>query len=316
VTNKSEFTVQTIPLALFEDLRESMDLMQYANGVRPYILEWYNDIFLEAYNSKTDVDSKVNSKGEELKEKRKAVTSKELIDKTYKLRNKKLSTRQILQNYITPLINENYIDLVESELDKRAHIYFPVLETTIATKYIKLFRLDERNNILQQSKLKVSEPILYPDKLHITSKIEEVLRYSSDTGLFVEVKNHEGNNITTNELVDQYYGTYEDYFELSHSDRSQEEYLQNGKIASESQGNGQHDIKSSESYEEQSKNIFRSSNRNNLIYLCYHCGNFQTDSAPDYEKHIVKNHHCKPAYPSKAEIEQYGLKAQGKKWEI
>jgi hypothetical protein len=93
VTNKSELTVQTIPFALFDDLRESIDLMQYANGVRPYILEWYNEVFLEAYNSKTDVDSKVNSKGEELEEKRKAVTSKELIDKTYELRNKKLSTK-------------------------------------------------------------------------------------------------------------------------------------------------------------------------------------------------------------------------------
>lgn len=136
VSNKGELTVQTIPFALFEDLKESIDLMQYANGVRPYILEWYNEVFLAAYNSKIDVDSKINSKGEEATEKIRALTSRELIDKTYELRNKKLSTKQILQNYITPLLNENYIDSIDSELDKRSHIYFPVLETA---KYSKLF---------------------------------------------------------------------------------------------------------------------------------------------------------------------------------
>jgi hypothetical protein len=175
--------------------------------------------------------------------------------------------------------------------------------------------LDERNNILQQSKLKVTEPTLYPDKLYITSKIEEVLRYSSDTGLFLEIKNHEGNNITIDELVDWYYGTYEEYFELSHSDKFQEEYPQNGKIASESQRNQQQDVKSSELHEEQSKNIFRSDNRNNLIYSCYHCSDLQTDNAQDYERHVIMNHYGKPAYPSKIEIEQYGIKAQGKDWE-
>ena len=43
---KESFIHQTILFALFEDLRESLDLMQYANGVRPYILEWYNEVFL------------------------------------------------------------------------------------------------------------------------------------------------------------------------------------------------------------------------------------------------------------------------------
>ncbi|HXW12848.1 MAG TPA: hypothetical protein VD694_08815 [Nitrososphaeraceae archaeon] len=73
--NEPGFLAQIIPLALFEDLRETMHLMEYANGVRPYILEWYNDVFLEAYNSKTTEDSKFNSKGELLTEKVIAATT-------------------------------------------------------------------------------------------------------------------------------------------------------------------------------------------------------------------------------------------------
>jgi hypothetical protein len=43
---------QTILLALFDDLRESMFMMEYADGVRPYVLEWYYDVFLEAFKEK------------------------------------------------------------------------------------------------------------------------------------------------------------------------------------------------------------------------------------------------------------------------
>jgi DNA-binding transcriptional ArsR family regulator len=51
-------------------------------------------------------------------------------------------------------------------------------------------------------------------------------------------------------------------------------------------------------------------------YSCYHCNSFQTNSQSDYERHNVINHPGKGAYPSKAEIEKRGLKAQGKDWEI
>jgi hypothetical protein len=197
-----------------------MDLMQYANGVRPYILEWYNEVFLVAFSTKIDIDSKNNSRGEEVKEKQVALTSRELIDKTYDLRNKKLSTKQMLQNYITPLLNENYVDSIDSELDKRAHIYFPVLESS---KYSKLFLSDERNNILHQSRLSISDYTLYPDIPYIISKIEEVLGYSYDKRIFVEIKNHEGIDITSEELADPYYGDHEYFFESPSIGGPQEE---------------------------------------------------------------------------------------------
>ncbi len=38
------------PFATFEDLQESIYLMEYSNGVRPYVLEWYNEVFLNRFN--------------------------------------------------------------------------------------------------------------------------------------------------------------------------------------------------------------------------------------------------------------------------
>jgi hypothetical protein len=208
--DEPSFLSQVIPFALFQDLQETMCLMEYANGVRPYILEWYNDVFLETYNAKTYEDSKINSRGEVLTENRIAVTTKELIDKTFEVQNKKLSTQQILQTYIKPLVNENIIDFVHSEIDKRARIYFPVSSTS---KYSKLFTSGKMNNFSQQPKMPVEDPILYPDKQYIISKIEGVLRYSSDNDLLIEIQNHEGKDTTIEELANHYYINPEDYFE-------------------------------------------------------------------------------------------------------
>jgi hypothetical protein len=49
-------------------------------------------------------------------------------------------------------------------------------------------------------------------------------------------------------------------------------------------------------------------------YTCYYC-DYGTNNEDNYQQHVIKKHHSKPAYPNKAEIEKSGLKAQGKKWE-
>ena len=56
-------------------------------------------------------------------------------------------------------------------------------------------------------------------------------------------------------------------------------------------------------------------------YSCYHCDDFHTNSQRDYERHVMSNHQKgtddvnHPCYPTKADIERLGLKAQEKDWE-
>lgn len=172
------------------------------------------------------------------------------------------------------------------------------------------------NNILQHPRLVISDPAFYPDKQYIVSKIEEVLGYSSGKTLFVEIKSHEENVITAEELVDRYYAQPENYFELN--SEVQEEYPQNGKIASESQNNVQKSVESLQLDEQQSKNIFLLSERNNFLYSCYQndCA-FDTNEEKDYRSHVIQKHTGIPVlYPTKMELKKYGLKPQGKSWEI
>jgi hypothetical protein len=57
---------------------------------------------------------------------------------------------------------------------------------------------------------------------------------------------------------------------------------------------------------------------NSYSFKCYYPGcEFQTDSEREYQKHGASKHLENPLlYPSRYEIEKYGLKKQGKEWEI
>jgi hypothetical protein len=93
--------------------------MEYSNGVRPYILEWYNKVFLVEFNEKR------NNNNEDDKEV--GLTTKELVGATFRIRQRKLSTQQVYERYILPLVNAGYIDKIENKQDKRSYIYVPVL---------------------------------------------------------------------------------------------------------------------------------------------------------------------------------------------
>jgi len=223
IRKEGDMILQTIPFALFEDLKEAIFLMEYASGVRPYQLEWYNDIFLEVYNAKTEPDFK-NKDGKLLTEKRIAVTTEQLVEKTREANNRLFNGKQILDTYIYPLINHGYIDRTESELDKRSKIYYPVITTK--SKNIKLFENDSSNNLSQQNKLIVEDSTIYPSKEYLISKIQEVLGYSENNHLIViKIKDHEGNEISVEELVERYYKDPQEYFEVGSNNKSENESL-------------------------------------------------------------------------------------------
>lgn len=209
--------IQILPITTFEDLQNTISLMEYSDGVRPYILEWYNEVFLKAFEDKRDVvGSKTNSKGEILEETRVALTSQDLIKKHKEKYNETLTSHKLLQSYLYPLMNHGYIDSIDSILDKRAKIYYPLIETK---KYINLFYSGEKNNFSQEIKKILVNSITFPYKTNIVSKIESILRYYSTERYITTIKNPKGEEISLEELVDQYFDNPEDYFEVKKEER-------------------------------------------------------------------------------------------------
>ena len=180
------------PFATFEDLQESVYLMEYSNGVRPYVLEWYNDIFLNRFNEINN--AAIDNDGST------GLTSRELADATFQIKRRKLSSKHILENYIEPLINSGYIDKVENKEDRRCYLFYPVLNI----KQKKLFDATQSNNLSQQKATCLVDSTIFPDRNYLISKIQWVLRYSSEIHRITKLENHEGKEITAEELVDQY----------------------------------------------------------------------------------------------------------------
>jgi hypothetical protein len=223
---------QIIPIAVFDDLQKTISLMEYSDGVRPYIVEWYYDVFLNAYEDKEGTpdfktikkknSSKVEEQEEVIIEERIAVTSKDLIQKHKEKHNETLNTQNLLQSYVYPLLNHGYIDKTDSVVDKRANIYFPIMESK---KYSNLFYSEEKNKFSQEIKKIVVNPTTFPSKVYILSKIEPILRYYSDKGLYIKIKNNLDEEISLEGLVDQYFGNPYDYFIV------EQPHNQEGKIS-------------------------------------------------------------------------------------
>ena len=264
---KNDFLVQAIPLATFDDLKEAVSLMDNNNGIRPYILEWYNDVFLKVYNDKAELDSK-NGKTED----RIAVTTKELVDKTLEIKNKSLSSQKLLENYIYPLMNSNYISSENSQIDHRAKIYYPVFASS-NNKNNNLFEIKLTNKLSQNNKIAIKDFTIFPSKSYITSRIRDIMEYSSDYRLLI-LENENGIQLSIEELVNRYYSNPEEYFMSDRSHQTQKisgdgrsnEYLDPSPNNEVSQNSYGPDVKNVTDNTELQKELLGSSEPNNFIY--------------------------------------------------
>jgi hypothetical protein len=195
--------LKVCPFATFEDLQESIYLMEYSNGVRPYVLEWYNEVLLKMYNEMNNVT--LDNDGST------GLTSRQLADTTFQTKRRRFSSKQILENYIEPLINSGYLDKVENKEDRRSYLFYPVLNI----KQKKLFDMTKSNNLSQQNVISIVDSTMFPDRNYIISKIQGVLRYSSQIHKITKLENHEGKEITAEEVVDQYYKDPGNFFKIS-----------------------------------------------------------------------------------------------------
>ena len=77
-----------MPFATYDDLKEATFLMEYANGVRPYILDWYHKVFQWKFGQKAEPGSKLFKKDDLRVEDRIALTTQELVEATKEIQDK------------------------------------------------------------------------------------------------------------------------------------------------------------------------------------------------------------------------------------
>jgi hypothetical protein len=262
----NDIYVQSIPLATFDDLKEAMSLMDYNNGVRSYVLEWYRNVFLKTYNDKTDPDTK-NGESED----RPAVTTRELIDKTSEIMNKSLSGKQILETYLYPLLNSNLISSIDSQIDHRAKIFYPVKEKK--NENINLFETMQANKLSHEYRVLLQNSMAYPSNEYINSKINELMKYSSEYRSFI-LEDEDRIECSVEEIVSRYYHNPHDYFTLDKRisadnislDAVSEEYHNDHQNAIQLQSNNESHVKNEVIEVKQPKNLFDLSLTNNFSF--------------------------------------------------
>ena len=167
-----------------QDLREVLAITQNYDGLPKFKAEFFNDIFLPCYETKTERDVKYNDKGDKIirEEDRIAVTTKELCDYFKAIKDKPISSDNLKHTYLNQLINEGIIDYLPSKIDSRQNIYFP-----LDTNKISITSIINPIDNLSQQKSPIYEKITNNmTEGWIFDEIIHLIRYRLDQGTMEE----------------------------------------------------------------------------------------------------------------------------------
>jgi predicted transcriptional regulator len=148
---------EKLVIASLEDLGEVLHITQNISGLPSYKIKFFREIFLPLFRSKTMPNEK-DGKEEKLI----AVTTKQISDYYKEKTAKAISSDNIKKKFLNELISNDYIGEVESELDKRQYIYYPLIELDdfedqkhqdYKEKITKLSNKNLFDNFLQYSKI-------------------------------------------------------------------------------------------------------------------------------------------------------------------
>lgn len=207
-------TGQFWPIATYEDFKETLLLMERAaSGVRPYLVNWFNDEFNPTFMDRDGKPNELKGEGGQtiVKERYVGVTTEQLAEKHQLVMGGiKLSSKDILDKYIYPLLNQGVIDKVPSEIDKRYNIFFPVDATPGGSNIFALFQ--DPDDI----RLKVPDQNDYPTIIVIEDSIRSSLEYSSEDGVGngqkYKILDVDGKEITPHQLAEKYFSSPENCF--------------------------------------------------------------------------------------------------------
>lgn len=120
---------ETLIIASLEDLGEVLHISQNISGMPSYKLKFFKEIFLPLYRLEKRKSSHDEEEGgHKEQEKIIGVTTKQLCDYFKQEKSKTITTNNLKKTYLNELINNGYIDEVDSEIDKRQRLYYPLID--------------------------------------------------------------------------------------------------------------------------------------------------------------------------------------------
>lgn len=194
------------PIATFEDLKETFELMESAGGnIRTYLSVFYNAVLVPFCDALDKPGEDVTDDGRVIaKQSRKGRTVPELIEQTKLMLDFTPSRNEMHNKYLTPMLNLGLINWERNVKKGNEHIYFPADEE--AKKVFTLFPDCDAKDL----KLVVKDERHYPCK-NVIEQDYGLMSILMDLGVgeknifdTYRLEDHEGNEITVSELIDNY----------------------------------------------------------------------------------------------------------------
>lgn len=338
------------PIATFEDLKETLRLMGVASStLRPYIVDWYNEVFLPAFKDLGGEPNELKVNGVTIEnEYYVGVTYNQLAEKTRDVMDiAKPSSDELHKNYLYPLLNLGFINKMQSMIDRRGNIYSPVEENNIFTMF--------QNR--QDFRLKITDSALFLSRQALEEHFRRIGKYRHKDGgrLKYKLVDENGVEISVEELIDRYLSKPEICFitEGGFCDDNLTDSYKNEREETTSAGEHhywepkypqlvgpknpqltdnwklvlqlQHPIlekmaeRQKVSYSENSLHQYENLEAAGIDLefppKCYYCNIDGFTTTDEYERHGVKCHVCLPLYPGPADIKKHKLLFQGMPWE-
>jgi hypothetical protein len=220
---KLHYGNEVLNVASVSDLDEVLRITQNITGIPAYKLDFFTNVFLPLFNTKKYPDS---STKDDLTEDKIALSTSELAQFYKEIKGKSVTTDNIKKTYLDELKNNGLIDDIQSKIDKRRAIYFPIVDTSDFQKNKNYTNISEDDNNLHFFRLKLSKDCNNIIKNWLNIEIIGLFKYG--IGRTNRFKLFDNNN---NELcICQFVKEYHKNGDLIRYFQTDENYIFNSKI--------------------------------------------------------------------------------------
>ncbi|MDN5867132.1 MAG: bifunctional DNA primase/polymerase, partial [Candidatus Nitrosocosmicus sp.] len=112
------------------DLEQVLTLTHNLTGIPTHKLEFFSQVFMSKFKSKDSPDRTIKNSGEIIEEDRIALTTTELAEQFKKVKGKPITTDNVNKTYLQELKNNGLIDEINSKIDGRRKIYYPIVDSS------------------------------------------------------------------------------------------------------------------------------------------------------------------------------------------
>ncbi len=198
---KLHFGNEILSIASTSDLDEVLRITQNITDIPSYKLDFFTNVFLPLFNTKKEPDSSLK---EDTTEDRIALSTSELAQYYQKTKGKATTTDNIKKTYLDGLKNNGLIDDVESKIDKRRKIYFPIVDISHLQKNSNYTNLEENDNNLQFFRLKLSNNYKKIDDNWLKIEILGLLNYGIGKTNIFKLLDQQNNELCICQFVQKY----------------------------------------------------------------------------------------------------------------